>query len=99
MNEAILGYESAEGFDAKERAILRFVDAVGHRPHEVGEDDYRALREHLSEDEVVEVLLLLVNNITMHVFFSTLDFYPMFDREGNLVTQEESRRIYGDTLG
>ena len=34
-------------------------------------------------------------NIGYHIFYGTLDFYPMFSPDGRLIDQEESRKIYG----
>lgn len=57
------------------------------------------LREHYSEEEIVELGAFIGFNVGYHTFFRTLDFYPMFSPAGELVSQEESRRIYGDTPG
>lgn len=57
------------------------------------------LREHYSEEEIVELGAFIGFNVGYHTFFRTLDFYPMFNPDGELVSQEESRRIYGDTPG
>ncbi len=45
--------------------------------------------------EIVELGAYIAVNLGFHTFFGTLDFYPMFDKEGNLVSQEESARVYG----
>lgn len=55
------------------------------------------LRRHLSDDEIVELGNFLLYNLGYHIFFSTLNFYPMFAPDGRLVGQEESARIYGAT--
>jgi hypothetical protein len=60
---------------------------------------YDRLREHYSEEEIVELGAFIGFNVGYHTFFRTLEFYPMFSPEGVLVSQEESRRIYGDTPG
>ena len=59
------------------------------------EPDYDALRVHLSEDEIVELGIFMAFNLGFHIFFSTLDFYPMFSPDGELISQEESAAIYG----
>jgi hypothetical protein len=96
LNAAIDDHERAAFLTDRERAIMRFVDAFAERPDEVGADDYDALKAHCSEEEIVELLIFLVMNLGMHVFFGTLDFYPMFGPDGSLVSQEESRMAYGD---
>jgi hypothetical protein len=57
---------------------------------------YDALREHYTEEEIVELGTFIGFNVGFHTFFGTLAFYPMFAPDGRLVTQEESARIYGD---
>lgn len=99
LNAAIEDVDGAGFLTDRERAIMRFVDAFAERPDEVGAADYDALKAHCSEEEIVELLNFLVMNLGMHVFFGMLDFYPMFDPDGNLVSQEESRAIYGDVPG
>lgn len=59
------------------------------------EADYAALREHLNEDEVTELGIFMAFNLGFHIFFSTLDFYPMFSPDGVLISQEESAAVYG----
>jgi len=56
---------------------------------------YAGLREHYSEEEIVELGAFIGFNIGYHTFFGTLKFYPMFAPDGRLVSQEESERIYG----
>ena len=58
---------------------------------------YARLREQFSEAEVVELGAFIGMNIGYHTFFGTLDFYPMFAPDGRLVSQEESRALYGAT--
>jgi alkylhydroperoxidase family enzyme len=57
---------------------------------------YGGLREHYSDQEIIELGAFIGFNIGYHTFFGTLKFYPMFAPDGRLVTQEESARIYGD---
>ena len=56
---------------------------------------YNRLREHYSEEEIVELSTFIGFNIGYHTFFGTLKFYPMFSPDGRLVSQEESERLYG----
>jgi hypothetical protein len=34
-------------------------------------------------------------NLGFHTFFGSLKFYPLFSPEGQLLTQEESEKLYG----
>lgn len=56
---------------------------------------YATLREHYSEEEIVELGAFIGFNIGYHTFFGTLKFYPMFSPDGRLVSQAESERLYG----
>ncbi|MGI9647282.1 MAG: hypothetical protein ACR2OI_02065 [Acidimicrobiia bacterium] len=68
-------------------------------PDKIDAAFYDRLRQHYSEAEIVELGAFIGFNVGYHTFFRTLDFYPMFTPDGRLVSQEESRRIYGDTPG
>lgn len=68
-------------------------------PEKIDADFYERLREHWSESEIVELGAFIGFNVGYHTFFRTLDFYPMFTPDGRLVSQEESKRIYGDQVG
>ena len=56
---------------------------------------YDELRQYYDEEEIVELGTFIGFNIGYHTFFGTLKFYPMFSPDGQLVSQEESARLYG----
>jgi len=58
---------------------------------------YGELGKHYSVEEIVELGAFVGFNVGFHMFFGTLDFFPMFTPDGRLVDQDESRRIYGDS--
>jgi hypothetical protein len=68
-------------------------------PDRIDESFHDKLRRHYSDEEIVELGSFIGFNVGYHTFFRTLDFYPMFSPDGELLSQEESRRIYGDTPG
>ena len=68
-------------------------------PDEIDAAFYARLRQHYAEAEIVELGAFIGFNVGFHTFFRTLDFYPMFSPDGRLVSQEESRRIYGERVG
>lgn len=68
-------------------------------PEKIDADFYRRLQQHWSDAEIVELGAFIGFNVGYHTFFRTLDFYPMFSPDGRLVSQEESRRIYGAAPG
>jgi hypothetical protein len=65
-------------------------------PDRIDRAFYGELRRHYTEEEIVELGSFIGFNIGYHTFFGTLKFYPMFSPDGRLVSQEESRRIYGE---
>lgn len=66
-----------------------------YTPDKIDAGLFERLREHYSDAEIVELGTFIGFNIGYHTFFRTLDFYPMFAPDGRLVSQEESRHIYG----
>jgi len=66
-------------------------------PDKIDAAFYDRLRQHYNEAEIVELGAFIGFNVGYHTFFRTLDFYPMFTPDGRLVSQEESRQVYGDT--
>lgn len=75
---------------------LEYAELMGTAPGKIDEAFYEKLAQHYSVEEIVELGAFIGFNVGYHVFFGTLDFYPMFTPDGRLVSQEESRRIYGD---
>ncbi len=65
-------------------------------PDQIDAAFYQRLREHYTDPEIVELGAFIGFNVGYHTFFRTLDFFPMFSPDGRLVSQEESRRIYGE---
>jgi len=65
-------------------------------PERIDEGFYERLRAHYTDAEIVELGAFIGFNVGYHTFFRTLDFYPMFTPDGQLVSQDESRRVYGD---
>jgi len=68
-------------------------------PQRIDAAFYDRLRQHYTESEIVELGAFIGFNVGYHTFFGTLDFYPMFSPAGELLSQEDSRLIYGDTPG
>lgn len=56
---------------------------------------YAELRQHYSDEEIVELGLFIGFNLGYHTFFGTIKFYPLFSPDGRLLTQAESEKIYG----
>jgi len=57
------------------------------------------LRQHYSDEEIVELGLFVGFNLGYHTFFGSLKFYPLFSPDGRLLTQAESEKIYGAAPG
>ena len=95
MDEGIARYASSPNFSDAEKSALRYCELMATRPDKVDDAFYDELRRHYDEAEIVELGAFIGFNIGYHTFFGTLKFYPLFSPDGRLVSQEESRRLYG----
>lgn len=96
IDEAVDNFRDSGAFNDAERIALEYSHLMQHAPEEIDEAFYERLMEHYSVAEIIELGVFIGFNVGYHTFFRTLDFYPMFSPDGRLVSQEESRRIYGD---
>ena len=96
IDEGIDNYRDSTAFTDAEKAALEYSELMQFAPERIDEAFFERLREHYTEPEIVELGVFIGFNVGYHTFFGTLDFYPMFSPDGRLVSQEESRRIYGD---
>ena len=78
---------------------MRYSELMATNPEAIDAAFFAALRQHYSEEELVELGLFVGFNIGYHTFFGTLKFYPLFAPDGRLVTQAESEKIYGPAPG
>ena len=96
IDEGIENYKNSDKFTDAEKAALEYSELMQFEPEKIDKAFYEKLRKHYTEEEIVELGAFIGFNVGYHTFFRTLDFYPMFAPDGRLVSQEESRRIYGD---
>ncbi len=96
IDEGVENFRDSPEFDERERAALEYSHLMQHEPESIDAEFYARLSEHFTVAEIVELGVFIGFNVGYHTFFRTLDFYPMFSPDGRLVTQDESRRIYGD---
>ena len=99
IDEGIEEFRTSPNFSEAEKAALEYSELMQFAPEKIDGAFYARLREHYSDAEIVELGAFIGFNVGYHTFFRTLDFYPMFTPDGRLVSQEESRRIYGDRPG
>ena len=97
IDDGIDHYETSEKISEADRVALRYSDMMANAPDKIGSTIYAELSEHYADAEIVELGAFIGFNIGYHTFFGSLDFYPMFTPDGRLVSQDESRHIYGDT--
>lgn len=96
IDEGIENYKESDKFTDAEKIALEYSELMQFEPKKIDPAFYEKLRKHYTEEEIVELGSFIGFNVGYHTFFRTLDFYPMFAPDGRLVSQEESRRIYGD---
>ena len=97
IDEGINNYEASNNFTEAEKLALRFSDLMDSAPEAIDENFYAELARHYTTEEIVELGAFIAFNVGFHRFFGTLQFYPMFTPDGQLVDQEMSREIYGDS--
>jgi hypothetical protein len=95
IDDGINHYDDSERFTDAEKLALRYSDLMASDPDKIDASFYKELKKHYTMEEIVELGSFIGVNIGFHTFFRTLDFYPMFSPDGRLVSQEESRIIYG----
>ncbi|MBF0276946.1 MAG: hypothetical protein HQM13_04115 [SAR324 cluster bacterium] len=95
IDEGIDNYRNSDQFTEAEKIALRYSELMGTDPGKIDERFYEDLKSFFNEEEIIELGTFIGFNVGYHTFFGTLDFYPMFSPEGELVDQEESRRLYG----
>ena len=95
LDEGINNYAASTRFSAAEKLALRYSELMATDPDAIGAGFFDELRQHYSEEEIVELGAFIGFNLGYHTFFGTLKFYPLFSPDGRLVTQAESEKIYG----
>ena len=74
---------------------LRYSELMSTNPDAIDAAFFDELRKHYSDDEIVELGAFIGFNLGYHTFFGTLKFYPLFSPDGRLVSQAESKKLYG----
>jgi hypothetical protein len=69
---------------------------MSNNPDAVDAAFFDELREYYSDDAIVELGIFIGINLGFHTFFGSLNFYPLFSPDGQLLTQAESEKLYGD---
>ena len=98
LDDGIDNYEASDNWTPAEKIALRYSELMATDPDKLDDAFYAELKKHYSIEQIVELGAYLAFNIGYHTFFGTLDFYPMFSPDGRLVSQEESREIYGQEV-
>ena len=96
IDDGIDNYETSDKFTEAEKMALKYSELMDTAPEKIDADFYQELGKHYTTEEIVELGSYIGFNVGYHRFFGTLGFYPMFSPDGRLVSQEESRSIYGD---
>lgn len=99
LDEGIDAYATSPNYTEKEKLALRYSELMATEPDAINDAFFTELRKHYTEAELVELGSFIGFNIGYHTFFGTLKFYPMFSPDGRLVSQEESKRLYGAAPG
>jgi len=95
IDDGIYNGETSENFTEAEKVALRYSELMDSAPERIDEAFYAELAKHYTTEEIVELGVFIGFNVGYHRFFGTLQFYPMFTPDGQLVDQKTSREIYG----
>ncbi len=57
--EALFEHQTSDLFDDAERAALTLAEGAGHVPNQVTDEQFAALREHFSDEQVVELVAVM----------------------------------------
>ena len=95
LDEGIDNYAASERFTLAEKIALRYSELMSVNPDAVDAAFFDELRKYYSDDEIVELGAFIGFNLGYHTFFGTLKFYPLFSPDGRLVSQAESKKLYG----
>ncbi len=98
LDDGIDNYAASDNWTEAEKLALRYSELMATDPDAIDDAFMEELKRHYTMDQIVELGAYLAFNIGYHTFFGTLDFYPMFAPDGRLVSQEESREIYGEEV-
>jgi alkylhydroperoxidase family enzyme len=71
--EALEHWQESELFDAKEKTVLQYVEAMTYSDKHVNNDLMDQLREYFDEDEIVEITGLIAFQNLSSKFNSALD--------------------------
>ena len=96
IDDGIDNYETSDNFTEAEKMALKYSELMDTAPEKIDAQFYRELGKYFTTEEIVELGAYIGFNVGYHRFFGTLGFYPMFTPDGRLVSQEESREIYGE---
>ena len=78
IDDGIDNWRDSENFTEAEKLALEYSELMDSEPEKIDETFYARLREHYSDEEIVELGSFIGFNVGYHTFFRTLDFYPMF---------------------
>lgn len=95
LDEGIDNFAESENFSAADKLALRYSELMATNPDAIDAAFFDALRQHYTDEEIVELGLFIGFNLGYHTFFGSLKFYPLFSPDGRLLTQAESEKIYG----
>jgi len=79
--ERVVAGPSAEGWSARERTLLTAVDEL-HTAYDVSDETWAALREHLDERRLIELVMLVGHYEMLATFLGTLRVQPDPPRRG-----------------
>lgn len=75
-------YERDPHLSEREKWAVRYCERMMVASQEIRGEFYAEMKRHFTEAEIMELGVFAALNLGFHTFFSTLEFYPAYDRDG-----------------
>ena len=85
-----------ERFNSAEKWAISYATLMYTEPKKVDKGFYDEGKTYYSEAEIMELGAFIAFHYGIQVFMRTLRVFPLHDLSGNYLTQDESRKYYGN---
>ena len=87
-------FEKCDKFTQQEKWALNYSKLMYTEPSKVNQEFYKLGKNHFSEAQIMELGSFIAFHYGIQSFMRTLKVYPMKDKKGNIMTQDQSRIYY-----
>ena len=87
-------FEGDKRFNEAEKWALSYAKLMYTEPKKVNKGFYQKGKTYYSEAEIMELGAFIAFHYGLQVFMRTIKAFPLHDKDGNLMTNAESRKYY-----